>query len=105
MMNPLTQTRPAHTVLITGAAHGLGQALAQRWAERGASVALLDRDAKGMAETARQIRSPGVSCCEIEADLTDPAAASESGGESVSSSLTRSLRNLFRFALITMRRT
>lgn len=38
-------------VLITGAAHGLGAALAAAFAEQGARLALVDRDADGLQET------------------------------------------------------
>ena len=43
------------SVLITGAAKGIGKATAIRFAGAGARVALLDRDAETLAETCRQI--------------------------------------------------
>jgi NAD(P)-dependent dehydrogenase (short-subunit alcohol dehydrogenase family) len=63
--------------LITGAAKGLGQVLALKLAERGISVALLDLNQVGLAETAHQVRGCGVPCCEIVADLTSPREAGE----------------------------
>lgn len=63
--------------LVTGGAQGLGRLLAVKLAQRGNHVSLLDRDKAGMAETARQVRSHGVSCCEILTDLTEPQGASE----------------------------
>jgi NAD(P)-dependent dehydrogenase (short-subunit alcohol dehydrogenase family) len=48
------------------------------------SIALVDLDATGMSATARQVRSHGVRCCEITANLTDPGAA----GEAVQRTLT-----------------
>jgi len=41
------------TIAVTGAASGIGRALALVLARRGARVALADRDAEGLAETAR----------------------------------------------------
>lgn len=39
------------TVLVTGAASGIGRAIARRFAEGGASLLLLDRDESGLKET------------------------------------------------------
>ncbi len=57
-----------HTVLLTGAAQGLGAAIARDLAETGARLLLLDRDAAGLEAVARD--------CEPEArfavaDLSD----------------------------------
>ena len=41
--------------LITGAASGIGRASALAFASAGASVALLDIDAKGLADTAAAV--------------------------------------------------
>jgi NAD(P)-dependent dehydrogenase (short-subunit alcohol dehydrogenase family) len=62
---------PSNVALITGAAAGLGRVLALSLAKRGVSTALLDIDASGLSETARQIRNVGVPCCTIAANLTD----------------------------------
>lgn len=45
--------------VVTGAASGIGQAIALRLAEQGHSLALLDRDAEGLALTAKNARSRG----------------------------------------------
>jgi len=47
------------TILITGAATGIGRALAVAFARRGAHGALLDIDAKNVAETAALVRAEG----------------------------------------------
>ncbi|MBX3411245.1 MAG: SDR family oxidoreductase [Pirellulales bacterium] len=45
--------------LVTGAARGMGRAIAQAVAEHGADVMLVDWNAEGLAETAAQIRAQG----------------------------------------------
>jgi short-subunit dehydrogenase len=47
-----TTELPPKVVVVTGASMGIGEAIARAWAERGASVVLLSRDA-GRAEAAR----------------------------------------------------
>ena len=46
------------SVVITGAASGIGRALAQHLAGRGCPVALADVDEAGLAETARSLQTP-----------------------------------------------
>lgn len=41
------------SVLVTGAAHGFGRAIALAFAEQGAAVTVCDVEAAGLAETAR----------------------------------------------------
>lgn len=54
--------------LVTGAASGIGLASAQLFAAEGARVALVDRDADGAAEAAREIGGEAFS---ISADVTN----------------------------------
>jgi NAD(P)-dependent dehydrogenase (short-subunit alcohol dehydrogenase family) len=58
-------------VLITGGASGIGLATAQRFVAEGARVALLDRDAAGLAAAAREL---GDAALAIAADVTDERA-------------------------------
>jgi NAD(P)-dependent dehydrogenase (short-subunit alcohol dehydrogenase family) len=62
-------------VVVTGAAHGIGAAIARRFAEEGAVLTLLDLDAARQAQTASQL--PGVSPLTIVADVTDEAAVDD----------------------------
>lgn len=49
-------------ILITGAASGMGQAIAELFAAEGARLALLDRNAAGVAETAAPLKAEGFGC-------------------------------------------
>ena len=60
--------------LITGAASGIGRASALAFAAAGASVALVDIDAGGLADTAAAARKLGPATELIQADVTDLAA-------------------------------
>lgn len=59
--------------LVTGAAAGLGRAIALRLSEEGASVVLADLDSVGLAETERQIRATGRPVMTFVADVTEEA--------------------------------
>jgi 3-oxoacyl-[acyl-carrier protein] reductase len=63
--------------VVTGAAHGLGRAIATRLAEEGARVALGDIDAAGVEQVAASIASAGGEAVVRAGDVTDegPAAA------------------------------
>jgi len=60
--------------LVTGAAGGLGRAIALRLAEEGASLVIADIDAKGLAETERRIKESGRPALSVTADVTEEAA-------------------------------
>lgn len=57
--------------LVAGAAGGLGRALVRALHERGARLAVLDKDSSGLHEIGSEV--PGA--LSVEADLTDEAAA------------------------------
>lgn len=56
--------------VITGAASGIGRALARRWAKAGARVALLDRDREGLQAEAAELRAAGAEVVACECDVT-----------------------------------
>lgn len=58
-------------VLITGAAGGMGQAFAQRFAGEGARLLLTDVDASGLEKTAAALRETGANCFTQRVDLSD----------------------------------
>jgi len=59
--------------VLTGAAGGIGAALATLLAERGAALALVDRDAAGLAQMAALARERGVQVSAHEMDVADAA--------------------------------
>jgi 3-oxoacyl-[acyl-carrier protein] reductase len=63
--------------VITGAAHGLGQAIAHRLAEEGARVVLGDVDAGGLGRTAADIMAAGGVALTVVGDLTEEAPAAQ----------------------------
>lgn len=60
------------TALVTGAARGIGRAIALKLAGRGMRLALADRDVVGLAATRRDIEAMGSEAVACPTDLTDP---------------------------------
>lgn len=67
-MNPRLENRAA---LITGAASGIGGAVAKLFAREGASLALLDVDAAAAEALARQLVDSGHHAVAVQADVSD----------------------------------
>lgn len=64
-------------VLVTGAAVGLGRAVALRMAGEGAPIALVDIQSDALEATAGEVRALGVQAVAIKADVTDGAAVAD----------------------------
>jgi len=69
--------------LITGAASGIGRASAVAFSSAGASVALLDIDAGGLADTAAAVRAAGSRAEVLVADVRDLGAVTAAVGSAV----------------------
>lgn len=61
-------------VLVTGAAQGLGRAIAEACAAQGAQVVLADRDEATLAGTAQALTLRGHAVLALPTDVADPAA-------------------------------
>jgi NAD(P)-dependent dehydrogenase (short-subunit alcohol dehydrogenase family) len=59
--------------IVTGAARGLGRAIAEGYAEYGAAVALVDLDAEGLDAVAEGIRADGGQALTLPCDITKEA--------------------------------
>jgi 2-hydroxycyclohexanecarboxyl-CoA dehydrogenase len=58
-------------VLVTGAARGIGRAIARRLAEEGCAVGALDLDADGAEAAAAELRASGARAVALSADVAD----------------------------------
>ncbi|MEV7453392.1 SDR family oxidoreductase [Streptomyces nigra] len=65
------------TVVVTGAARGLGAAMARQIAGRGARVALLGHEKQELEALAEELPGPALA---LEADITDPDALADAAG-------------------------
>jgi len=61
-------------VFLTGAAGGMGTALARTFAAAGSKLVLTDRDADGLAALAARLQEEGADCLALPLDVTDEAA-------------------------------
>jgi NAD(P)-dependent dehydrogenase (short-subunit alcohol dehydrogenase family) len=66
-----------HVALLTGAARGMGAAIARRFAADGAAVAVCDIDGERAQATAGAIRDSGGRAIAVAADVTDAGAVAE----------------------------
>jgi short-subunit dehydrogenase len=65
------------TVVITGAASGIGRACALEWARRGARLGLVDRDRERLAAAAEGARALGATVSEWAVDLAQAEAIAQ----------------------------
>ncbi|GMQ49534.1 SDR family NAD(P)-dependent oxidoreductase [Vibrio sp. 10N] len=64
-------------VVITGGAQGLGFAMAQRFAGKGANIALIDANAEQLATAVNELSSIAPQVCGYVANITDEQAVKE----------------------------
>jgi NAD(P)-dependent dehydrogenase (short-subunit alcohol dehydrogenase family) len=75
-------------VVVTGASAGVGRATAERFAEEGATVALVARERERLEAAARDVERRGGRALVLPADVADPAAL-EAAAEQAESKLGR----------------
>jgi NAD(P)-dependent dehydrogenase (short-subunit alcohol dehydrogenase family) len=63
--------------LVSGAAQGLGRAMATALAEAGADLLIVDRNEEGLRQTARHIQSLGRRAVAAKSDVSDPGQIRE----------------------------
>ena len=73
MTNPLPAAFDGEVVFLTGAANGIGRATAVAFAGAGATLALVDIDAKANDVTAQMVADAGGKAIALEADVTSEA--------------------------------
>ncbi|WP_254795283.1 SDR family NAD(P)-dependent oxidoreductase [Halomonas sp. QHL1] len=70
----MTARLAAKHVLVTGAATGIGRAVAEACAREGATVALLDLDGDSVERLAEELRGEGHHAQALVADIADRTA-------------------------------
>ena len=70
-----TERLAGRKALITGAAQGMGAAIAHNWAQQGAAVCVADLNEDGVKQVAQEIRDAGGQATHLKMDVTSEADA------------------------------
>lgn len=77
----MTDRLAGKRIVITGAAQGIGLAMAEAFSKEGAALLLIDRDGPLLEEQAVRLRDQGAHILSATADITDAAAISSAIGQ------------------------
>lgn len=69
--------------IVTGAAGGIGEAVAHMFSDHGATLLVADLNADGVAETAEAVNAKGGTASSMQVDVSDPAAATALVAEAI----------------------
>lgn len=72
----MTRTYKNKTVIVTGAAGGLGWAICERFGRAGARIGALDQNEAGLQKLSDVLFEHGIECHVVACDITDEVAAS-----------------------------
>src|SRR5579875_1784677 len=73
--------RDGKVVIVTGAAAGVGRAVATRFANEGASLGLIARDAVALEAYANELRAEGVQVAIAAIDVSDAEAVAQAAND------------------------
>ncbi len=73
-LTALSRSIAGKVAIVTGAASGMGRATAHLFADEGAAVAAMDRDAGGVQAVVQEIEAAGGRAVAVAVDVADPAA-------------------------------
>lgn len=82
---PASRKLEGKVALVTGAARGIGHAVAKKLAAEGARVVINDRDAAPVEETAKQLRASGAEVVTCAGSVTDEGFAERFVGAAIDS--------------------
>ncbi len=71
-LSRLSRSIDGRVAIVTGAASGMGRAIAQLFVDEGAKVGLIDRTAGGIGVVADELTEAGGTVCGRTADVSDP---------------------------------